>query len=377
MVSAEGSPVPIPANLEVTNGPNELLGKEIKAFLHSLKYDDHIIRTAYANYESRDVQAVLGFVFSTIIIRIDNLCNEVPTTMIPEIKRSILDWGSGDKSQRIHAHLAHLQLVLHIELPKYHGPVVSAILITSTIEFLVGCAMESLVPKGIACPTTSSRFPVYLREKTGLGYFNFPEELFPASALVLLDNVHVTSTPPLHVEPGTNGKPCAGHGRLVSALSLVMSRSSRARSVLSPRGENVRRLILVSILVALDFLLDLLESCRVVIEQHLVDAEVAEGLKILSSYYQEIELIVECSVPSPLELEESEHQDEDLGRVIQLFGTPCELELEGDVFEVVQPSSEDVEVPGVPGTGADGAGDTISGGAARSTPSSGAGEVRT
>ncbi|KAL3684754.1 hypothetical protein R1sor_002776 [Riccia sorocarpa] len=227
MASTEGSPVP--EKVEVTKRPVELLGKELKAFLHRLKYDDvHVMKTASAKYESRDVhveqavnrifddevtvgrisheeralvgkmipyacrcakwfyfhfsselKVVLGL-FTTLVARIDDLCTEVPTTMIPEIQRSILNWGSGDNPHQIHAHLAHLQRVVQTEMPKYYGPVVSALIIVSTIEFLVGCTMESLVPKGFACP---KRFPGYLRDKSGLGetyaYFMFPEQMFP------------------------------------------------------------------------------------------------------------------------------------------------------------------------------------------------------
>ncbi|KAL3682259.1 hypothetical protein R1sor_000281 [Riccia sorocarpa] len=227
MVSTEGSPVS--ANSEVTKRPIELLGNELKAFLHSLKYDDHIMRAAYAKYAdvhveqavnrifddevtagrlsheernlvgkmiplgcssamwyyfnfSRELKVVIGL-FTTLAARVDDLCNKDPTTMIPEIQRSILNWGSGDESHRVHAHIAHLQRVVTVEVPKYYGPVVSAIIIKGTIDFLVGCKMESWIPKGVACPPTASRFPVYMREKTGLGetyaYFNFPEKMFP------------------------------------------------------------------------------------------------------------------------------------------------------------------------------------------------------
>ncbi|KAL3682190.1 hypothetical protein R1sor_000212 [Riccia sorocarpa] len=229
MVSTEGSQVP--ANVEVTKQPIELLGKEVKAYLHSLNYDDDTMRTAYAKYGSSDVHLepavncifddevnagrpshkervligkkipfgcgvsrwfyfhvspelkVVLAVYTALIGRVDDLCSTDPTAMISELQRTILNWGSGDESHRIHAHLSHLQRLVRIEIPKHYGPVVSVIIIQGTIDYLVGCIMESWKPEGIACPATSSRFPAYMRGKSGLGvpyaHFIFPEKIFP------------------------------------------------------------------------------------------------------------------------------------------------------------------------------------------------------
>ncbi|KAF8534738.1 Trichodiene synthase, partial [Trichophaea hybrida] len=69
------------------------------------------------------------------------------------------------------------------EIPNYYGPISSGCILKSTIDYCIGSIIECEYPDGISIPPSSSRFPQYLRRKTGTSesfvHFMFPDIIFP------------------------------------------------------------------------------------------------------------------------------------------------------------------------------------------------------
>ncbi|KAL3682233.1 hypothetical protein R1sor_000255 [Riccia sorocarpa] len=173
MVSTEGSPVP--ANVEVTKQPIELLAKEVKAFLHSLNYDDDTMRTAYEKYETPDEY------LEPALNRI--LDDEVNAGRLSHEER-VATFNAPSSIGDLVTYLITLISPMYSGCSESnYGPVGLAIIVQGTIDYFVGCILESWNLREMACPATSRRFPAYMRGKTCAGaayaHFLFPEKVFP------------------------------------------------------------------------------------------------------------------------------------------------------------------------------------------------------
>lgn len=124
-------------------------------------------------------------VHSTLLLYIDDCAQRIPAQTVPELSTFLSSLGGN----RAEADFKNPNIALFVrlitqEVPRYFGPISTAAIIKSSIDFLVGCLIEAEFPKGLAgVPETSSRFPHYQRLKSGsseaYAYFLFPDAVFP------------------------------------------------------------------------------------------------------------------------------------------------------------------------------------------------------
>jgi len=124
-------------------------------------------------------------VHSTLLLYIDDCAQNFPVQTVPELSTFVTSLG-GDraKAKFKNPNIAHFFRLISEDTPRYFGPIATAAIVKASLDFLLACLIESKFPRGLACvPDTASRFPHYLRLKSGsseaYAYFLFPEALFP------------------------------------------------------------------------------------------------------------------------------------------------------------------------------------------------------
>ncbi|KAI5851896.1 isoprenoid synthase domain-containing protein [Tricharina praecox] len=122
--------------------------------------------------------------YITLLLYLDDLCEKDPAAMVPELTRVVATVGSGGgEEHQYHPSIRHFLRLVREDAPKHYGPLSTGVIVKSTIDYFVGCLIESQYPKGVKCPASAGRFPRYLRLKSGnseaFAHMIFPEERFP------------------------------------------------------------------------------------------------------------------------------------------------------------------------------------------------------
>jgi hypothetical protein len=118
-------------------------------------------------------------IYTAILVYLDTGCDLSPDVFVPELKMVVSSMGKNFQDPVV-GYLFHL---IATEIPKYYGPISSSCILKSTLDYCIGSIIECEYPNGVSVPPSSSRFPRYLRRKTGASesfvHFMFPDVVFP------------------------------------------------------------------------------------------------------------------------------------------------------------------------------------------------------
>ncbi|KAF8243441.1 terpenoid synthase [Wilcoxina mikolae CBS 423.85] len=121
-------------------------------------------------------------VYTTLLAAIDDDCERTPSAMISQLTKFVTSFHKGPNEFK-NPILNHVHRLITTETPKYFGPLSTAAIIKGTLDCFIGWVIESKFPRGLSVPESSSRFPRFLRWKTGdseaYALMMFPEALFP------------------------------------------------------------------------------------------------------------------------------------------------------------------------------------------------------
>jgi hypothetical protein len=134
--------------------------------------------------------------YTTLFLYIDDACERYPSSTVPELARLVSSFGNSGEFEN--PNLSHFLRHVTEETPKFFGPYSTGAIIKSTIDFFCGCIVETKFPQGLNVPSSSSRFPRYLRLKTGCSEAyahmifpscKFPEQIFLEKILPIIPDI--------------------------------------------------------------------------------------------------------------------------------------------------------------------------------------------
>jgi hypothetical protein len=118
--------------------------------------------------------------YITLLLFIDDLCERDPDSMVPYLRTFVAKLGSNSDISDQHPSLRHFQRLVTDDAPKFFGPIGCGMVMKSTVDYYLGCLLEAQFPDGVKCSSSCTRFPRFLRLKSGNSE-TFAHMIFPAT----------------------------------------------------------------------------------------------------------------------------------------------------------------------------------------------------